>query len=81
MGCVQSIANPCVFMSADVVCLVYVDDVLLFYKSKQAMELLKQKMRDEGMLFREEDSVAGYLEVHIDCRKIFDNSSNSKRSC
>ena len=66
MGFVQSIPDPCVFMSADVVCLVYIDDALLFYKSKQAMESLKQKMRDDGMLFHDETSVAGYLGVHID---------------
>ena len=34
MGFVQSIADPCVYMSTDVVCLVYVDDALLFYKNK-----------------------------------------------
>ena len=28
-GFVQSIANPCLFMSADVICLIYVDDALL----------------------------------------------------
>ena len=60
MGFVQSITDPCVFMSADIVCLIYVDDALLFYKNKMAMESLKQKMRDDGMLFCKEDSVAGY---------------------
>ena len=34
-----------------------------------AIESLKQKMRDDGMLFREEDSFAGYLGVHNDCRE------------
>ena len=66
MGFVQSISDPSVFMSAEVVCLVYIDDTLLFYESKQAMESLKQKMRDDGMLFHDEISVAGYLGVHID---------------
>ena len=69
MGFVQSIADPCVFMSTDVLCLISVDDVLLFYKKKLAMEALKQKLRDDGMLYRDEDSVAGYLGVHIDWRK------------
>ena len=69
MGFVQSIADPCIFMSANVVYLVYVDNALLFYESKQAMELLKQKMRDDGILFCDKDSVAGYLGVHTDCRK------------
>ena len=69
MGFTQSIADPCVFMSADVLCLIYVDAALLFYKNKAAMESLKQRMRNNGMLFRDEDSVAGYLGVHIDRRK------------
>ena len=69
MGFVQSISDPSVFMSAEVVCLVYIDDTLLFYESKQAMESLKQKMRDDGMLFYDEKSFAGYLGVLIDRRK------------
>ena len=69
MGFAQSIADPCVFMSAEVVCLIYVDNALLFYKSPQAMELLKQKMRDDGMKFCDKDSVAGYLGVHINRQK------------
>ena len=68
MGFIQSIADPCVFMSADVICLIYVDDALLFYKNKSAMESLKLKMKNNGMLFRKEDSVAGYLGVHINRR-------------
>ena len=61
MGFVQSIADPCVFISAGVICLIYVDDALLFYKNKLAMESLKLKMKNDGMLFFKEDSVAGYL--------------------
>ena len=32
------------------------------------MESLKKKMRDDGMLFRDENSDVGYLEVHMDRR-------------
>ena len=49
--------------------LIYVDDALLFYKSPQVMKLLRQTMRDDGMLFCDKDSVAGYLGVHIDRRE------------
>ena len=48
------------------------DDALYFYKDKLAISDLKGKTVDEGMLFREEVSVAGYLGVHIDRKK--DNS-------
>ena len=34
MDFVQSIVDPCVFMSTDVVYLIYVNDALLFYKNK-----------------------------------------------
>ena len=56
-------------MSVDAICFIYVDDTLLFYKNRFAMDALKQKMRDDGILFCEKDSVAGYLGVHIDRRE------------
>jgi hypothetical protein len=43
-----------------------VNDALLFYKSKTSIDTLINKMKQEGMLFCEEESVAGYLGVHID---------------
>ena len=69
MEFVQSIADLCVFISADVVCLVYVDNALLLYRRKQAMESLKQKMRDNSIRFCDEVSVDSYLGVHIDSQK------------
>jgi hypothetical protein len=68
MGFVQSEADPCLFISGDIICLVYVDDALLFYKNKESIDTLINKMKQERMLFREEESVAGYLGVHIDRR-------------
>ena len=68
----QSEADPCLCISKDVKVLVYVDDEFYFFKDTQAIVDLKIKMVDEGMIFREEDSVAGYLGVHIDRKK--DNS-------
>ena len=38
---VQSIADPCFFMSAEVICLLYVYIVLLFYKNKLSMKAPK----------------------------------------
>jgi hypothetical protein len=66
MGFYQSESDPCLFISNDIICLIYVDDALLFYKNKLSMATLVDKMKSEGMLFREEESVAGYLGVHID---------------
>jgi hypothetical protein len=68
MGFVQSEADPCLFISNDNICLIYVDDALLFYKNMESIDILVNKMKQERMLFREEESVAGYLGVHIDRR-------------
>jgi hypothetical protein len=68
MGFRQSDADPCLFISEDIICLIYVDDALLFYKDKKSIDELTNKMKQEKMLFREEESVAGYLGVHIDRR-------------
>ena len=47
IGFVESIADPCVTMSAVIICFIYVDNALLFYKNKSAMEALKQKIKME----------------------------------
>ena len=41
----------------------------LSYGNKLATEQLKLNIKNEGMLFCKEDSVAGYLGVHVDCHK------------
>ena len=67
-GFVQSEADPCLFISRDIICLIYVDDALLFYKDKVAMDRLASAMKDAKVAFREEEDVAGFLGVHIDRR-------------
>ena len=65
-GFAQSDADPCLFISKDVICLIYVDDALFFYKDAAAIDRLTKKMIADHIQFREEDSVAGYLGVLID---------------
>jgi len=66
LGFTQSIADPCLFISRDVICLIYVDDALLFYKNPEAVDRLTKRMTEENIQFREEEDVAGFLGVHID---------------
>ena len=66
LGFTQSDADPCLFISRDVICLIYVDDALLFYKDAAAVDRLTRAMENDDMLFREEATVAGFLGVHID---------------
>jgi hypothetical protein len=62
----QSDADPCLFISPTVICLVYVDDTLFVYKSPEEVDILTNKMKALGMLFNEESNVAGYLGVLLD---------------
>jgi hypothetical protein len=56
--------DPCLFMSNKVVCIVYVDDTLLFAKTMEdisdVLAIISKKIKLE-----EEDDVAGFLGVHI----------------
>ena len=66
LGFTQSNADSCLFISATVICLIYVDDALLVYKDQSAVDDLTKRMTKEGMLFNVESDVAGYLGVLID---------------
>jgi hypothetical protein len=68
LGFRQSVADPCLFISPTVICLVYVDDALLVYRDHNAVDDLTTRMLQIGMLFEVESDVAGYLGVSIDRR-------------
>lgn len=46
--------------------MVYVDDTLLYADNPAHIDEAVQALRDRGMVLEEEDSVAGFLGVHID---------------
>ena len=66
LGFAQSDADPCLSISEDVICLIYVDDVLFFYKDAAVIDRLTQAMKKDDIMFREEDSVDEYLGVLVD---------------
>ena len=66
LGFRQSDADPCLFISPTVICLIYVDDALFVYKSPEEVNILTKRMKEIGMLFEEESDVAGYLGVLLD---------------
>ena len=66
LGFAQSDADPCLLISQDVICLIYVDDVLFFYKDAAVIDRLTQAMKKDDIMFREEDSVDGCLGVLVD---------------
>ena len=66
LGFVLLDSNPFLFISPDVICLLYVDDALLFYKDAADLNNLTKQMKDIDIQFMEEEDVASFLGVHID---------------
>jgi hypothetical protein len=58
--------DPCLFISDKVICLVYVDDCLFYSPKAEYIDEMIQKLRENDMTLEVEDSVAGFLGVHID---------------
>ena len=60
--------DPCLFVSDKVICLVYCDDTLLYAKDKADIDDVINKLQDPNgcnMTLEIEDSVSGFLGVHI----------------
>jgi hypothetical protein len=65
-GFEQSLADQCLFISGTVVCLVYVDDTLLYAENMEDIDLAIKTIEDAGMHLEVEDDVAGFLGVLTD---------------
>jgi hypothetical protein len=65
-GFEQSMADQCLFISGTVVCLVYVDDTLLYAEDMEAINVAIKAIEDAEMHLEVEDDVAGFLGVLID---------------
>ncbi len=60
-------ADQCLIISGKVVCLVYVDDTLLYVENNmEDIDLAIKAIEDAGMHLEVEDDVAGFLGVLID---------------
>ena len=59
--------DPCLFISNTVICLVYVDDTLLYARTRKDIDNVINTLREQHhMTLEVEDSVAGFLGVHIE---------------
>ncbi len=61
-------ADQCLFISGTVVCLVYVDDTLLYVEDMEDINVAIKAIEDAGMHLEVEDDVAGFLGVLIDLK-------------
>ena len=66
LGFTSSDADPCLFVSDKCICLVYVDDTLLYARSKEDLDEVVQGLRNLNMDLEEESDVAGFLGVLVD---------------
>mmetsp|Transcript_15060 Transcript_15060/g.36762 ORF Transcript_15060/g.36762 Transcript_15060/m.36762 type:complete len:970 (-) Transcript_15060:1237-4146(-) len=62
----QTDVDPCLFISENCICLVYVDDTLFFSPEQKYIDEAVAALRGKGMELEKEDSVAGFLGVHIE---------------
>jgi hypothetical protein len=62
----QEEIDPCLFLSDKCICLVYVDDTLFYSPKAEYIEEAIAKLKELGMELEVEDSVAGFLGVHIE---------------
>ena len=58
--------DPCLFVSDKVICLAYVDDTLLYSPKPEWIDEFLEGLADKGMEIEVENSVAGFLGVHIE---------------
>ena len=66
IGFVSSEADPCLFISEKVICIVYVDDTLLFSPRPEYIDEVLSQLREEDLELEEEDDVAGFLGVNVE---------------
>ena len=61
----QDHVDPCLFMSDKVIVLVYIDDTLFYRPRKEWIDKAIQQIKQQELELEIEDSVAGFLGVHI----------------
>jgi hypothetical protein len=67
-GLRQSNCDPCLFISNDIIVIVYVDDLLLYARDDSTIDSLISKLKKDDIWIRKEESTEGYLGVDIsDC--------------
>ena len=61
----QDHVDPCLFMSDKVIVLVYINDTLFYSPQKEWIDKAIQQIKQQELELEIEDSVAGFLGVHI----------------
>jgi hypothetical protein len=67
VGLQQSTFNPCLFIGSDVICIVYVHDLIFWSKEVPRINRVAMELRNLGVDLEQEDDAAGFLGVTLDC--------------
>ena len=67
LGFCQSLVNPCIFYLGNIIVCIYVNDMLLFSKTKHKIDNILEKLQETFMLSDEGD-VSNYLGIHVTCK-------------
>jgi hypothetical protein len=65
-GLEQSKFDPCLFIGPDVICVVYVDDLIFWSWEVTQINQVAMKLRDLGIDLEKEEDAAGFLGVTLD---------------
>jgi hypothetical protein len=63
----QSKFDPYLFIGPNVICVVYVDDLIFWSLEVPQINQVAMKLQDLGVDLEKEDNVAGFLGVTLDC--------------
>ena len=63
----QSKFDPCLFIGPDVICVVYVNDLIFWSWEVPQINQVAMKLRDLDVDLEKEDNAAGFLGVTLDC--------------
>jgi hypothetical protein len=66
VGLEQSKFDPCLFIGPDVICVVYVDDLIFWSKEVPHINRVAMELRTLGVDLEQEDNAAGFLGVTLD---------------
>ena len=64
-GCKQSELDPCLFIGANVIAVMYVDDILMWSTDVDNIYALGESLRELGVELEEEGDAAGFLGVKL----------------
>ena len=65
-GLEQSKFDPCLFIGPEVICVVYVDDLIFWSKDVPLINGVAMQLRELGVDLEQEDDAAGFLGVTLD---------------